>query len=244
MYFENFPLILYDSVGNGNFKVVTNLLKRVAVRSKVKTNVSVFDTYDIKEGETPEMLADKLYDDPELHWVILLMNDITDRYHQWPKNYNQFLAYVNDKYSNPILILSTIFGTFTRGETITGSNSGATGQIIDTLSPMRYVSTNSSVFTANDSITGGTSGATSAVDDTTSGVDGTHHYEISQVSGDTTIKIDIGTDNTDYPAASIVTNYEYEEDLQDKKRKIRLLDPEYVENFVDEFEKLMGESVR
>ena len=174
MYFENFPLIPYDSVGNGNFKLVTNLLKRVAVRSKVKINASYYDTYDVKEGETPEMIADKLYDDPELHWVILLLNDITDRYHQWPKNQNQFLAYVNDKYSN---------------------------------------------------------------------IDSTHHYEISQVSGDTTIKIDIGTDNTDYPAASIVTNFEYEEDLQDKKRKIRLLDPSYVEDFVAEFEKLMGESV-
>jgi|TARA_R110000796_G_scaffold55862_3_gene129761 hypothetical protein len=174
MYFENFPLIPYDSVGNGNFKLVTNLLKRVAVRSKVKINASYYDTYDVKEGETPEMIADKLYDDPELHWVILLLNDITDRYHQWPKNQNQFLAYVNDKYSN---------------------------------------------------------------------VDSTHHYEISQVSGDTTIKIDIGTDNTDYPAASIVTNFEHEEDLQDKKRKIRLLDPSYVEDFVAEFEKLMGESV-
>jgi hypothetical protein len=174
MYFENFPLIPYDSVGAGNFKIVTNLLKRVAVRSKVKTNVAYFDTYDVKEGETPEMLADKLYDDPELHWIILLLNDITDRYHQWPQNTNQFLAYANDKYSN---------------------------------------------------------------------VDATHHYEISQVSGDTTIKIDIGTDNTDYPTASVVTNYEYEEGLQDKKRKIRLLDPAYVEDFVAEFEKLMGESV-
>jgi len=174
MYFENFPLIPYDSVGNGDFKIVTNLLKRIAIRSKVKTNTAYFDTYDVKEGETPEMLADKLYDDPELHWVILLLNDITDRYHQWPQNTNQFLAYANDKYSN---------------------------------------------------------------------VDATHHYEISQVSGDTTIKIDIGTDNTDYPTASVVTNYEYEEGLQDKKRKIRLLDPAYVEDFVAEFEKLMGESV-
>ena len=174
MYFANFPLILYDSVGDGNFKVVTNLLKRVAVRSKIKSNISYFDTYDVKEGETPEILADKLYDDSELHWIILLLNDITDRYHQWPQNTNQFIAYINDKYSN---------------------------------------------------------------------VDATHHYEISQVSGDTTIKIDIGTDNTEHSGASVVTNYEYEEDLQDKKRKIRLLDPTYVEDFVAEFKKLMGESV-
>ena len=174
MYFENFPVIPYDSVGNGKFKLVTNLLKRVAVRSKIKINSSYFDTYDVKEGETPEMIADKLYDDPELHWIILLLNDVTDRYHQWPKNNNQFLAYVNDKYSN---------------------------------------------------------------------VDATHHYEISQVSGDATIKIDIGTDNTDYPAASIVTNFEYEEELQNKKRKIRLLDISYIDRFVSEYEKLMEESM-
>ena len=174
MYFANFPVIPYDSVGDYNFKIVTNLLKRVVVRSKVKANTSLYDTYDVKEGETPEILADKLYGDPELHWVILLFNDITDVYHQWPQNQNQFLACINDKYSN---------------------------------------------------------------------VDATHHYEISQTSGDTTIKIDIGTDNTDYPTASIVTNYEYEEALQDEKRKIRLLDPAYVDRFVSEYEKLMAESM-
>ena len=174
MYFGNFPFVLYDSVGGGNFKVVTNLLKRVAVRSKVKINTSLFDTYDVRDGETPEMIADMLYDDSELHWIILLLNDITDRYHQWPQNTNQFIAYVNDKYSN---------------------------------------------------------------------IDATHHYEISQVSGDTTIKIDIGTDNTEHSGASVVTNYEYEEDLQDKKRKIRLLDPRYLGAFVAEYEKLIAESI-
>ena len=174
MYFANFPIIPYDSVGNYDFKFVTNLLKRVAIRSKVRVNTMLYDTYDVKEGETPEILADKLYDDAELHWVILLVNNITDVYHQWPKNTNQFIAYINDKYSN---------------------------------------------------------------------VDATHHYEISQVSGDTTIKIDIGTDNTDYPAASIVTNFEYEEELQNKKRKIRLLDIAYIDRFVSEYEKLMEESM-
>ena len=52
--------------------------------------------------ESPEMIADKLYDDPQLHWVILLVNDITDRYHQWPMSTPQFQAYVKDKYTNPL----------------------------------------------------------------------------------------------------------------------------------------------
>ena len=52
MYFQNFPLIPYDSVGNGQYKLVTNLLKRVALRAKVKTNTALFDTYDVQEGQT------------------------------------------------------------------------------------------------------------------------------------------------------------------------------------------------
>jgi len=173
MYFAQFPLTIYDSVGNENYKLVTNLLKRVAIRSKVKVNTLFFDTYDVKEGETPEMIADKLYDDPELHWIVLMVNDITDRYHQWPKNQNQFLSHINDKYSN---------------------------------------------------------------------ISGTHHYEISQTSGDTTIKINIGTDNTDHPTATLITNYEYEQERQDSSRKIRLLSPEYVSDFVEEFKSIMKDT--
>ena len=176
MYFSNFPLIIYDSVGDGNFKIVTNLLKRVAMRTKVRTNTLLFDTYDVKEGETPEMIADKLYDDPELHWVVLFVNNITDRYHQWPMNFGQFNTFIADKYSN---------------------------------------------------------------------IDAVHHYEISQTSGDTSVKIDIGTDTTGYSEADLttITNREFEEERQDTLRQIRLLDRSYIEQFVQEFETLMGESI-
>ena len=174
MYFKNFPTIPYDAVGSGQTKDVKNILRRVSVRSKVKANVLFYDTYDVKEGQTPEEIADKLYNDPELHWVVLMMNDITDRYHQWPKNQNQFDAYMVDKYDN---------------------------------------------------------------------VDAVHHYEISQTSGDTTIKIDIGTDNTDHSGATLITNYEHEIALEDQKRKIRLLDPTYIEQFVEEYEEMMKEGI-
>ena len=100
MYFSAFPIIKYDSVGDKNFKDVTDLLKRVAVRAKVKANTLIYNTHNLIEGETPETLAHKFYGDSGLHWVILLVNDITDRYHQWPMNYIQFLTYVNDKYTN------------------------------------------------------------------------------------------------------------------------------------------------
>jgi len=172
MYFSAFPIIQYDSVGNENYKGVTDLLKRVAVRAKVKANTLIYNTYDIKEGETPETLAHKFYGDSGLHWVILLVNNITDRYHQWPMNYIQFLTYLNDKYTN---------------------------------------------------------------------VNTTHHYYIEQTSGNTDIRINIGSDNTGHAGATAVTNYEYEEDRQDQLRQIRVLAPAYVPGFVAEFKKLVRE---
>jgi len=181
MYFKNIPTIIYDSVGNGEFKDVKNLLRRVAIRAKVKTNTLLYDTYDVKEGETPESIADRMYDDPELHWIVLLVNDITDRYHQWPMNFSQFNQFIADKYDD---------------------------------------------------------------------VDGTHHYELAQSSGSSTTKIEVynnsalySGDQDYYGTSTVITNREYEEAQQDIKRKIRLLDPRYVQQFTEEYETLMKESI-
>ena len=98
MYFNLMPKIYYDSAGIGQPKIVTNLLRRVGLRTKVKTNTMLFDTYDVKEGETPEIIAHKLYGDSELHWVVMLVNNIIDRYHDWPMSTPQFNSYINQKY--------------------------------------------------------------------------------------------------------------------------------------------------
>ena len=174
MYFETFPFIQYDSLGDGNPKEVKNLLRRVKVRSDIRSNSSLFDTYYVREGETPEMIADRLYDNVNLHWVVLLFNDITDRYHQWPMTTGAFNKYVADKYTN---------------------------------------------------------------------INAVHHYEITETSGDRELKIDVGITNDDYPSATPITNYEYEVDRQNELRNIKLLDPRFVSDFVDEFKDLVQESV-
>ena len=60
MYFETFPIIPYDSAGTYEFKDVTNLLRRVALRANVRTNTLLYDTYDVRDEETPESIAEKL----------------------------------------------------------------------------------------------------------------------------------------------------------------------------------------
>ena len=178
MYFAQFPTIFYDAVGNTEPKIVTHLLKRVAVHSKARATTALYDTYDVRNGETPESIAHKYYGDAEYHWIILLVNNITDRFHQWPMNTRQFLAHLAERYDN---------------------------------------------------------------------VDGVHHYEINQVSGDTSVKINIGTSNIDENGdtisnATLITNREYEESKQDTLRRIRLLDPSYLDQFVEDFERLIAET--
>jgi hypothetical protein len=100
-YFERFPNMIYDVKNNGNFKLLPDILRRVKQRNAIKSGQFIFDTYDVKNGEKPEDIAYKWFGDAQLHWVILMTNDVTDRYYQWPMNDAQFEEFIADKYSNP-----------------------------------------------------------------------------------------------------------------------------------------------
>ena len=101
MYFSFFPQGTYDIKGDGNDTLVTDLMVRVKIRAKIMNEASLYDLYDIPEGETPEMTALKHFGSTHYHWIILLTNDITDRYYGWPLTTFEFENYINDKYTNP-----------------------------------------------------------------------------------------------------------------------------------------------
>ncbi len=172
-YFSYYPKILYDVEGNGNPKVITNLLRRVKIKNGLKESASLFDEVEVQNGETPEILADNFYGDQKYYWIILLFNNIKDRFYDWPLDNVQFENYINDKYTNPNAV---------------------------------------------------------------------HHYEITQESGPTSSsddshKIQV---NSTTPGATAVTNYEYEERLQLKKRLIRVLRPQFLSLFMVEFTSLIS----
>ena len=98
MYFSNFPLMAYDIKGNNGYKLVPDILRRVKLRANIKNGMFMFDNYDVKEGETPETVAYKWFGDTLYHWVVLMTNNITDRYYQWPLTQPQFHAHLEDKY--------------------------------------------------------------------------------------------------------------------------------------------------
>ena len=75
-YFEQFPKLVYDIKGNEEYKLVPDIFRRIKLKSKVSDNLMLYDKYDIADGETPESVAFNVYGDAQLHWVILLTNNI------------------------------------------------------------------------------------------------------------------------------------------------------------------------
>ena len=178
-YFLKFPLLTYDMKGDKIRKLLPDILRRVKLRALIKSGGMLFDKYDVKEGEKPEDVAFKWFGDAELHWVILMTNNVTDRYYGWPMNDVQFAEFLTDKY-------------------------GAGNE------------------------------------------DAIHHYEVTQDSGRTTSngpsdyshKVEV---NSDTDNASSISNREYEERDQDKKRQIQLLSKEFLGDFIAEFDRLIAE---
>ena len=101
-FFEQFPLVNYNLSGiNGNTIQVTDIFRRVKARSKIADNVTLFDKYDVAEGEKPEDVAYKMYGEADYFWVVTLVNNIVNRYYDWPLDSYSFQQFINDKYSNP-----------------------------------------------------------------------------------------------------------------------------------------------
>ena len=98
MYFSQLPMMVYDLKGDKKFKLLPDILRRVKLRAGLSASRFVFDKYNVKENENPEDVAFKYYGDPTYHWVVLMVNNITDRYYQWPMNQADFADFLTDKY--------------------------------------------------------------------------------------------------------------------------------------------------
>ena len=88
----------YRLKDKGEFKLMPQIIKRVKLRAGVKNGMFLFDKYDVVVGEKPEDVAFKYYGDAQYHWVVLMVNNVTDRYYGWPMDQAQFAEYLTDKY--------------------------------------------------------------------------------------------------------------------------------------------------
>lgn len=100
MYFKNFNDFLYDFEINGE-RVITrvkDITQNVRFRTEILSNVTLYDEYDIIDGETPEIIAEKVYGSPEYHWVLMLANEKYDWIDDFPLPQPELDAFVTQKY--------------------------------------------------------------------------------------------------------------------------------------------------
>lgn len=160
MFLKGFPKITFDK------KEVTDLGRRLQVISRIKNNVALFSHYNIMDDERPEDVSLKHYGDPELYWVILLMNDICDPYYEWVLSDKDLLEYIERIYG-----VENIYAV--------------------------------------------------------------HHYETTEAS-------DLGAGvwvNQGTPFSTAVSNFSYYSQENEKKRRIKILNPIYMQQVIAEYER-------
>ena len=101
-YFSNFPRVQYD-FPDGVSRNINNISLRAIIAEEVFDTVTSFETYSVRDGDTPETLAFDFYDDVNLHWIIMLANNIMNVYRDWPMTTNQFDLYLRQKYGKVIV---------------------------------------------------------------------------------------------------------------------------------------------
>jgi Base plate wedge protein 53 len=122
-FFNYYPKLLYTS--NGTSTVITDLMTRPALVGHIFDDASLYYQYDIQDGDTPEMIASKYYGDAELHWAVMIPNNIVDPFYDWPMTFNQFSEYIVDKYGSQANALATIH----HYEKVVETTDGLTGDI-------------------------------------------------------------------------------------------------------------------
>jgi len=198
-YFNTLPRIL-TSDNNSNGILLTNIMARASVIPEALKNPVLYYTYDIQEGDTPEIIAHKYYDDPYRYWIVLFTNQITDPQWDWPMSSSVFEKYLIKKYTG------------------TGIN------IYTNLHHLEKTDIQTDINT--QTITKNT--VTVGLDQFLAEVPGTSTYTLP--TGAVTVTRSIRG----------VSFYTYEEELNESKRNIKLLNKSYVDEFESELKRLMS----
>jgi len=215
-YFNYFPKTLYTANNRtGGLDTVTNIISRFGFESSLKNNSAAFYKYDIQEGDTPEIIAAKYYDNPERHWIVLMFNDIYDPQWDWPLQYKSFIEYVDKKYSAP--------------EYADTANTSVSG--LSWAMNVNNIQSYVKVVTRTNS-------------------DNVSIVEKLDVDANTYANIAVTTANYTLQDNSTITQkitketksyYDYEMEVNESKRSIKLLKPEFIPDVEKEFKKVIKE---
>ena len=263
MYFKNFDKIYYDFLIKGERKlsVITDITKNVRVRKELLSNITLYDVYDVKDGETPEIIAEKIYGNAKYHWIIMLANQNFDYLNDFPLAQYELEQHIKQKYNditflkdgngfntyNPVLgvtdspswsyigthVTVSAPGQLSYYQLAVGDTININGTIADTNAPngtfiITAVDGDTITFNSGKTITGTAAGFETIKLSTINREYGTHHY----VDSKGFIVDEFNPDGTS------VSNYDYEETLNESKRRIKIISPKYISVVLKNFSSL------
>jgi hypothetical protein len=233
-YFSKFPAYISRTVDNNQI-IITDFFKRVSQSQRASDKTSIMLPYIITDGETPEIIANKLYGTPFYHWVLLLINDITNPRTEWPLESKYVYELLFEKYNFVVTVPDS--SQFAVGDIVTSTPEGGEFIVVDIidndvlLRSRKGVTTIAITDTTLTNVTQNITNlsVTSVIDPT----EGIFHY----VDVPTGLVVDFANDPNIVP----VTNFEYEEELNEEKRLIKILDPQFLDLFVRNFDAQINE---
>jgi hypothetical protein len=211
-YFNYFSKTFYTSDDNSpGLDTVTNIISRFAFENSLKENSSAFYPYNVQDSDTPEIIARKFYDNSERHWIVLLFNNIIDPQWDWPLKEKTLIDYIDSKYSA----------------------NGAANTTVQT--GIAWAMSTNNVQAYFKIVT-------------RTSFDGTEIIEKLSVDANTfanvatslnTYNLQDGTTITERVTKETQSYFQYEVDLNEAKRTIKLIKPEFVPAIEKEFKKVI-----
>ena len=230
--FKNFPEIQY-TLSTGKIVTVKDFFRKSMIEQESVNSVISYTFYEIQDGERPDVVADRLYGDSDLHWTFFLVNDM-DNYYQWYKDQTTFENQIKEMYPDYWLIaqnssdIVSSSGKFLLGEII--ESSLEKGNVISVQPTFNRIGVAGGVWNTNDVVTGKVSGKSFTVQSAVNGPDGIDHYVNSEGF----------KRNTLTAGFTPVTFYTHDYEVNETNRKIKVISPEYIKRVVAEFEKVMS----
>ena len=104
-YFNEFPNLLYQSPldhknSSGDYIIIKNIFRRTRIREHLRESVMMFNKFVIGEGDRPDTIANALYDDSRLDYIVVLCAGITNITNEWPLQDYQVYDYALQKYGS------------------------------------------------------------------------------------------------------------------------------------------------
>lgn len=212
-FFSYFPKTFYIANNStSGVDVVTNIITRFKFEDSLKNNSTAFYPYQIQDTDTPEIIADKYYGDSEKHWVVLLFNDIVDPQFDWPLKSETLIDYVDKKYTANGAANTTVQSGLNWA--LSSNNPQAHFKVVTTTASDGTITIKKYQIDAN----------------TYANTTGTTNTYTTANNESVTIKI----------SKEIRSYYEYEVELNDAKREIRLLKRDFVNEVNKEFKRLVS----